>query len=58
MMRKAYRLLMILQGCLWFFMATETALSDSVVLSVAILAFLNGVCYILLGLLDIRTLRK
>ncbi|MFH1513095.1 MAG: hypothetical protein ABIG45_07045 [Bacillota bacterium] len=56
MTRKTYRLLMILQGFLWFYLAAENALSDRVALPIVILAFLDGACYVVLGLLDIRKL--
>jgi hypothetical protein len=56
MIRKTYKLLMILQGFLWFYMAIQNAFSDKVMLPILVLTLLNGVLYILFGLTDIRKL--
>ena len=55
MRRKAYQLLMLLQGLLWLAMALQSALSGIAVYSaIVLLMALNGILYILLALPDIR----
>jgi len=55
MNKKAYTLLMILQGMLWIAMALQGAFSRAVVYPLIILLMaLNGILYILLALPDIR----
>ena len=55
MNRKAYQLLMLLQGLFWLAMALQSALSGIAVYSaIVLLMALDGILYILLALPDIR----
>ena len=51
---KAYKLLMILQGLLWFYLTVQSAVSDTVQIPVLILMALDGALYILLAFPDLH----